>query len=209
MAYLDLRSNHFREIPSESLRSLPHLIACYLGHNLISYIPDGSFETNSKLLQLSFEANRIVELGQKAFMGLHNNVHITISDNRIRSIPDGLFAFLPDTANITIFVDMRNNPFDCGCHLAYFKKWLLKPNVHDYNVYCETPLILKDIPVSMATLNCSSKTGIVMLNQKDQNGTFDQIYKWRIYICVAAFLSTITLCLSFYVLLNMIWIFKN
>ncbi|XP_062621127.1 toll-like receptor 13 [Saccostrea cucullata] len=90
------------------------------------------------VLNLSF--NYIQKLDSRSFQGLTNVKLVSFQSNRITSLEQSSFPnFIWESSEI-IF-DFSSNPFDCGCHLEWFKEWMKRNKNRTFgHLYkCNTP----------------------------------------------------------------------
>ncbi|XP_078082988.1 platelet glycoprotein Ib beta chain isoform X2 [Mustelus asterias] len=66
---------------------------------------------------------------------------IKLNNNRLSSIPNGLFDNLQNLRSVTL----ENNPWVCDCNILYLRSWLLKQEVRTQykNLRCSSPAELQ------------------------------------------------------------------
>ncbi|NWT58677.1 LGR6 protein, partial [Erythrocercus mccallii] len=100
-----LQNNQLSRIPAEALRDLPNLQSLRLDANLISVVPDGSFEGLLSLRHLWLDDNALTEIPVRALNRLPALQAMTLALNRIWHIPD--FAF--QNLSSLVVLHLHNN----------------------------------------------------------------------------------------------------
>ncbi|KAJ6647852.1 Protein slit [Pseudolycoriella hygida] len=115
-----LNDNELGRIKSDGLFGrLPNLVKLDLRRNQITGIEQNAFEGASKIQDLLLSENKIAEIHNKMFLGLHN----------LKAL------------------NLASNPFNCNCHLAWFSDWLRKRGFNGSSPRCAAPAKVRDIPV--------------------------------------------------------------
>ncbi|KAF4018743.1 hypothetical protein G4228_010245 [Cervus hanglu yarkandensis] len=91
---LMLQNNRLGGIPAEALWELPGLQSLRLDANLISLVPDRSFEGLTSLRHLWLDDNALTEIPVSALGHLHALQAVTLALNRIGCVPDYAFRNL-------------------------------------------------------------------------------------------------------------------
>ncbi|XP_063096327.1 leucine-rich repeat-containing G-protein coupled receptor 6 isoform X3 [Cavia porcellus] len=104
-AYLMLQNNQLGGIPAEALWELPSLQSLRLDANLISLVPERSFEGLSSLRHLWLDDNALTEIPVRALNNLPALQAMTLALNHISYIPD--FAFQNLTSLVVLH--LHNN----------------------------------------------------------------------------------------------------
>ncbi|KAJ8025583.1 Leucine-rich repeat-containing protein 15 [Holothuria leucospilota] len=136
---LNLHHNFLTSVPA-SMSHISTLISLDLSQNLIAYLPGREFST--KLTELDLSSNVLANLDEDAFWGLTRIETLSLSDNRLQTVPSFVFASLPSSAKIF----MGNNPWICGCEM----KDVIADVRHENFPYpiCSSPSELKGRPFS-------------------------------------------------------------
>ncbi|XP_066967259.1 chaoptin-like [Macrobrachium rosenbergii] len=104
---LDLSSNNFQTLNSNSLTALPNLEELNLSNCNIENIPDNFFDASISLKTLNLAKNNIKHLGTGTFAGLSDLVNLDISENELQV--DSCRAFL-STSKVQ-YLSISGNPF--------------------------------------------------------------------------------------------------
>ncbi|NXI14791.1 LGR6 protein, partial [Irena cyanogastra] len=100
-----LQNNQLSRIPAEALRDLPNLQSLRLDANLISVVPDRSFEGLLSLRHLWLDDNALTEIPVRALNHLPALQAMTLALNQIWHIPD--FAF--QNLSSLVVLHLHNN----------------------------------------------------------------------------------------------------
>lgn len=162
---LDLRFNHFEEIPANAFEGLTQVTTLFLNENEISYLQEGAFNGLVSLRFLYLNFNRISRLPKNIFQQLNQLEGIFLENNDIWQIDADTFANLPRLNRIFIFnnkltnlpaeaftrlpslkrLRLDGNPIDCNCGIySLWRYYQQHPQRHliTIAVTCETPTTL-------------------------------------------------------------------
>lgn len=98
---LDLRRNQIAEIPVAVFASMANLEDLNLYDNKIDRIADQAFSGLVNLKQLYLGGNQLAAIGRQTFAGAENVQQLFLDDNAIRSIESGAFD-MPNLENIVL-----------------------------------------------------------------------------------------------------------
>ncbi|XP_062604742.1 toll-like receptor 13 [Saccostrea cucullata] len=139
LAKLDLSSVSIKDTFSH-LKNLTSFSAINCNIKNISRL-----STLSKLEHLNLSVNEIQNLNAIDFANFRSIKSVSFRNNHLISVKQSSFpAFIWESMDITI--DLSNNPFDCGCHLEWYKYWFKRnrnrtnDRQHAYTCTCKTPL---------------------------------------------------------------------
>ncbi|XP_014275974.1 leucine-rich repeat-containing protein 4C [Halyomorpha halys] len=136
--------------------NVPHSVQwLQLSNNLIYELEDNIFETLGlrHIIELNLDKNAIQSVGLNTFSGLKKLKAVDLSDNRLHSIPSGVFQKIPSL----IIVFLQGNPLN---HLKSTEPFLISSSIQILNIsYCRIrhipELALSSLP-SLVKLNISS-----------------------------------------------------
>lgn len=96
-----LNNNELERIPSDGLFGrLPNLVKLDLHRNFIARIEQNAFEGASKITELLLSGNKISEIHNKMFLGLHALKTLSLYDNMISCVMPGSFDYLMALSNL-------------------------------------------------------------------------------------------------------------
>ncbi|XP_075162195.1 peroxidasin [Haematobia irritans] len=131
---LDLRYNHFEEIPSRAFDGLAKVTTLFLNENEISHLQEGAFEGLPSLRFLYLNSNRISRLPKNIFQSLRQLEGIYLENNDIWQIDADTFANLPVLNRLFLFNNkLTNLPPDAFTRLPSLKRLRLEGNPIDCN----------------------------------------------------------------------------
>lgn len=152
-----LHDNDLGRIASDGLFGrLPNLLKLDLRRNQISGIEANSFEGAAKINELLLSDNKLLEIHNKMFMGLHGLKILSLNNNHITCVMPGSFDFLTGLHTLNLV----QNPFICNCHLAWFSDWLKSKGLSGSSPRCAMPIRLKDVLIKELPQNefkCTSE----------------------------------------------------
>ncbi|KAG9346148.1 hypothetical protein JZ751_007966 [Albula glossodonta] len=115
-----------------------------LNNNEISVLEStGIFKNLSQLKKINLSNNKISEIEDSAFTGLHNVRLLSLYDNQLTTISPGAF----DTLQTLSTLNLLANSFNCDCRLAWLGDWLRTRKIVTGNPRCLRPAFLKEIPL--------------------------------------------------------------
>lgn len=179
---LDLSDNRLNRIPTVELSTLTRLEELTLGQNVFEVVPEGAFVgltslkkldisgglnlkriesgafgTNTNLETLIIASNKILtEVQEGALSGLPHLKHVTLRDNALATLQEGLFQW-----NDLHTLDLSENDISCDCRILWLRNLLVLKNATNdniANVLCKSPERLRDEPlrtVSPELLGCA------------------------------------------------------
>ncbi|VDK49177.1 unnamed protein product [Anisakis simplex] len=101
---LDFTSNTLLQLPTDAFSNLKNLRQLYLGENRIAAIETGAF-TNSSVVILVLNSNRLRQLNERMFDGLSKLQQISLKDNQIDTIDHKTFYTNPSL----VMIDLSDN----------------------------------------------------------------------------------------------------
>ncbi|XP_072912140.1 leucine-rich repeat and fibronectin type-III domain-containing protein 2 [Hemitrygon akajei] len=119
---LDFSYNNLARLPWEALSKMINLHTLSLDHNLIDYIPEGTFTDLQKLARLDLISNRLQKLAPDPIFA------------RSESLP---MSTTPFSARLSL--TLGGNPLHCNCELLWFRRL----NREDDMETCASPPNLK------------------------------------------------------------------
>ena len=134
---LDMSRNHLTQIPRDLPENLEELM---LSNNKIEFIFNSDNRDHGSLSKLK---------------SLHR---VDFSSNHIKSIQISSFAYLSLDS-----VALQDNPWQCDCHLQYFKQWLRKDGStlsSESNIRCHSPSAFSGVTLNSIdeeALECESR----------------------------------------------------
>ncbi|XP_060527309.1 protein slit isoform X2 [Cylas formicarius] len=151
-----LHNNELGRIKSDGLFGrLPNLVKLDLRRNQITGIEENSFEAASKISELLLSENKLIEVHNKMFLGLHNLKLLSLNNNHITCVMPGSFDHLRSLHTLNLV----QNPFVCNCHLAWFSEWLKSNGLSGSAARCAAPERVRDVPIKelpKTEFKCSS-----------------------------------------------------
>ncbi|KAM4635620.1 chondroadherin-like protein [Polymixia lowei] len=91
---LDLRSNHFHYLPSNSFPGTDQVVSLHLEFCKIHEIDSGAFRGMKSLLYLYLSDNDLASLGPEAFKGAPELTYLHLEGNRLAQFPGSALALL-------------------------------------------------------------------------------------------------------------------
>ncbi|XP_053557297.1 leucine-rich repeat-containing protein 70 [Bombina bombina] len=164
---LSMSNNPLGSINQFAFKGLDSLQYLFLENANINIIKDYSFDGLINLKYLILSKNNLTTLNSKMFTNLKNLLNLQLERNNIMSISENAFEeigvslkFLNLAYNkITILqpkvlqplislghFQASYNPWDCGCHLFEFRKFLVSSSFL-FSIYCHTPPHLHGRPL--------------------------------------------------------------
>uniref|UniRef100_A0A8C3J2R4 LRRNT domain-containing protein n=1 Tax=Calidris pygmaea TaxID=425635 RepID=A0A8C3J2R4_9CHAR len=167
---LRLDDNRIHTIPFRAFQGLPALRRLVLDGNLLAnqrmaddtFSPLGNLSELSlgrnslaappanlpraRLRRLSLAANAISHVPAGSLARLQALERLDLSDNNLTSLPRGLFDGLGKLSHL----GLRNNPWFCGCNMAWLRDWLRRgapPGLEVRGLLCQAPARLRGLPV--------------------------------------------------------------
>ena len=141
---LQLQGNLLTEIPSSAFLYLNNMKYLNMMNNNISYISSRAFSSLNLIHKIQLGQNNILNISSDAFYGLTHLTRLELNDNRLESF--GEKCILHGLVNSVRELDLRNNPVDCTCRIAW---------IHDLNVLgakllgnCRSPVAFSGISLS-------------------------------------------------------------
>lgn len=143
---LHLQNNRIHQLPASAFRSVPQLTTLNLGNNSLSTLAPGAFHGLQHLQVLNLTQNSLHSLESRLFRSLPRLRELDVSANHISHLATSLGE---RWENLTVLAVQRNqlqrldrallesmpsmkllflkdNIWDCSCHLAGLKLWLEK-----------------------------------------------------------------------------------
>ncbi|GCC26194.1 SLIT and NTRK-like protein 2 [Chiloscyllium punctatum] len=158
---LHLGSNRISVIQEGAFRNLSNLRRLYLNGNHIERLSPALFVGLHRLQHLYLESNVIKEILQYTFHSLARLSLLHLNNNLLRSLPANVFvgtnlsrlnlrnnhfSQLPvrgllDQLPATVHLDLRENPWHCGCPIVALKSWMERAGsgVRTSELSCESP----------------------------------------------------------------------
>uniref|UniRef100_A0A8C7M559 Chondroadherin-like protein n=2 Tax=Oncorhynchus kisutch TaxID=8019 RepID=A0A8C7M559_ONCKI len=92
---LDLRSNHFHYVPSNSFPGTDQVVSLHLEHCKVREIEGGSFRGMKGLVYLYLSDNDLTSLGSETFIGAPELTYLHLEGNQLAMFPGAALAPLP------------------------------------------------------------------------------------------------------------------
>ncbi|KAM6289117.1 LOW QUALITY PROTEIN: stress-induced-phosphoprotein 1 [Aegotheles albertisi] len=102
----------------DSFSRLPNLRELSLGRNALAAPPANL--PRARLRRLSLAANAITSVPAGALARMAALERLDLDDNNLTTLPRGLFDDLGSLSHL----GLRNNPWFCGCNLAWLRDWV-------------------------------------------------------------------------------------
>uniref|UniRef100_A0A663FIF4 Fibronectin leucine rich transmembrane protein 1 n=1 Tax=Aquila chrysaetos chrysaetos TaxID=223781 RepID=A0A663FIF4_AQUCH len=123
---LRLDDNRIHTIPLRAFEGLPALRRLVLDGNLLLSLGRNALAAppanlpRARLRRLSLAANAISHVPAGTLARMRSLERLDLSDNNLTTLPRGLFDDLGSLSHL----GLRNNPWFCGCNLAWLRDWL-------------------------------------------------------------------------------------
>ncbi|KAH7947869.1 hypothetical protein HPB52_016419 [Rhipicephalus sanguineus] len=163
LTHLELTFNNLQAITKSTFAKAESLRFLYLGHNLVSHIEEEAFKQLNQLKELYLDHNALswtMEDTNGPFFGLSSLVHLTLSDNFIKSLTS---RALLDSSSLL-----------CDCNLLWLPAWIMRKGFQKtVNVRCGHPPALEgqrvlDIAADNFTCNDFPKPQILLQSPENQ-----------------------------------------
>ncbi|KAL1416137.1 hypothetical protein MTO96_006406 [Rhipicephalus appendiculatus] len=198
LTHLELTYNNLQAITKSTFAKAESLRFLYLGHNLVSHIEEEAFKQLNQLKELHLDHNALswtMEDTNGPFFGLSSLIHLTLSDNFIKSLTSRAFAGLGRLQ----YLDLSRNPITtiskgtfaplrrrlttllldsssllCDCNLLWLPAWIVRKSFQkSVNVRCGHPPALEgqrvlDIAAENFTCNDFPKPQILLQSPENQ-----------------------------------------
>ncbi|KAI8489018.1 hypothetical protein Bbelb_332420 [Branchiostoma belcheri] len=135
---LNLERNQITKIRFGTFSELPQLVQLLLRGNRITSMVRGAFSKLPKLQQLDLSWNRISNIRSSIFRNLPSLRFLYLRSNQISVLPLSIY----DTLASMSVVMMHNNPWQCDCRMAPFRKKMTRPTSFMFRITCAQPASL-------------------------------------------------------------------
>ncbi|XP_068855820.1 leucine-rich repeat LGI family member 4-like [Aphelocoma coerulescens] len=111
-------------------------------------IGDGAFAGLGALEYLFIEDTELGAIAPTALRGLRGLLFLSLANNRLESLPRGLFQDLGTLTQL----DLRGNPFRCDCRLRWLLRWMgtrPSPTPPEGGGRCRAPLPHQGTPLAL------------------------------------------------------------
>ncbi|XP_050572668.1 leucine-rich repeat transmembrane protein FLRT1-like, partial [Cygnus atratus] len=133
-----------QRMADDTFSRLHNLSELSLGRNALAAPPANL--PRARLRRLSLAANAISHVPPGALARMRALERLDLSDNNLSTLPRGLFDDLGSLSHL----GLRNNPWFCGCNLAWLRDWLRRrapPGLEVRGLLCQAPARLRGLPV--------------------------------------------------------------
>ncbi|XP_076467960.1 toll-like receptor 4 [Babylonia areolata] len=126
LTQLYLTNNNFKKVSKDKLhrllRPVHNLEVLYMAVLQIDSISSDTFINLPRLTSLFLYGNLLFSLPDGAFDHLPRLQYLSLNSNHISKITS--YTFSLQTQQRLVFMDLSNNPFQCGCELLWFQQWM-------------------------------------------------------------------------------------
>ncbi|NWS65347.1 FLRT1 protein, partial [Chunga burmeisteri] len=133
-----------QRMADDTFSRLGNLSELSLGRNALAAPPANL--PRARLRRLSLAANAINHVPAGALARMRSLERLDLSDNNLTTLPRGLFDDLGSLSHL----GLRNNPWFCGCNLAWLRDWLRRrapPGLEVKGLLCQAPARLRGLAV--------------------------------------------------------------
>ncbi|XP_074915376.1 leucine-rich repeat transmembrane protein FLRT1 [Buteo buteo] len=133
-----------QRMADDTFSRLVNLSELSLGRNALAAPPANL--PRARLRRLSLAANAISHVPAGALARMRSLERLDLSDNNLTTLPRGLFDDLGSLSHL----GLRNNPWFCGCNLAWLRDWLRRRAPRGLEVkglLCQAPARLRGLAV--------------------------------------------------------------
>ncbi|XP_064262561.1 LOW QUALITY PROTEIN: leucine-rich repeat transmembrane protein FLRT1-like [Passer domesticus] len=133
-----------QRMADDTFSRLGNLSELSLGRNALAAPPANL--PRARLRRLSLAANAISHVPAGALARMRALERLDLSDNNLTTLPRGLFDDLGSLSHL----GLRNNPWFCGCNLAWLRDWLRRrapPRLEVRGLLCQAPARLRGAAV--------------------------------------------------------------
>ncbi|XP_064293579.1 leucine-rich repeat transmembrane protein FLRT1-like [Phalacrocorax carbo] len=133
-----------QRMADDTFSRLVNLSELSLGRNALAAPPANL--PRARLRRLSLAANAISHVPAGALARMRSLERLDLSDNNLTTLPRGLFDDLGSLSHL----GLRNNPWFCGCNLAWLRDWLRRrapPRLEVKGLLCQAPARLRGLAV--------------------------------------------------------------
>lgn len=126
---LDLSFNNLRAVPWDSVRQMKNLHQLTLDHNLLEFIPEGTFVDLERLARLDLTSNRLRKLPPDPVFARAQNLGQDLEGQDLEG--------QDSTGQLSL--SLGGNPLHCNCEMLWFRRL----DRHDDLETCASPPALK------------------------------------------------------------------
>uniref|UniRef100_A0A8V0X7K0 Fibronectin leucine rich transmembrane protein 1 n=1 Tax=Gallus gallus TaxID=9031 RepID=A0A8V0X7K0_CHICK len=133
-----------QRMADDTFSRLYNLSELSLGRNALAAPPANL--PRARLRRLSLAANAISHVPAGSLSRMRALERLDLSDNNLTTLPRGLFDDLSRLSHL----GLRNNPWFCGCNLAWLRDWVRRRAAGGLEVrglLCQAPARLRGLPV--------------------------------------------------------------
>ncbi|XP_053908502.1 leucine-rich repeat transmembrane protein FLRT1 [Cuculus canorus] len=133
-----------QRMADDTFSRLQNLSELSLGRNALAAPPANL--PRARLRRLSLAANAINHVPAGALARMRALERLDLSDNNLTTLPRGLFDDLGSLSHLAL----RNNPWFCGCNMAWLRDWLRRrapAGLEVKGLLCQAPARLRGLPV--------------------------------------------------------------
>ncbi|OXB52998.1 UNVERIFIED_CONTAM: hypothetical protein H355_004848 [Colinus virginianus] len=133
-----------QRMADDTFSRLYNLSELSLGRNALAAPPANL--PRAQLRRLSLAANAISHVPAGSLSRMRALERLDLSDNNLTTLPRGLFDDLSRLSHL----GLRNNPWFCGCNLAWLRDWVRRRAAAGLEVrglLCQAPARLRGLPV--------------------------------------------------------------
>ncbi|XP_061299163.1 leucine-rich repeat transmembrane protein FLRT1, partial [Pezoporus flaviventris] len=133
-----------QRMADDTFSRLGNLSELSLGRNALAAPPANL--PRARLRRLSLAAHAINHVPAGSLARMRALERLDLSDNNLTTLPRGLFDDLGSLSHL----GLRNNPWFCGCNLAWLRDWLRRGAPRGLEVkglLCQAPARLRGLPV--------------------------------------------------------------
>lgn len=132
---IDLSMNKIKTLYPGTFRETLRLRVLLLNDNRIERLEDGLFHNLTFLQKVEVSDNRLERIGQRTFHNLPGLQSLALGGNNLSNLKRETFDELPKLGSIVL----RDNPWNCDCHLKEFRDWTIQKKIYTKPTACEQP----------------------------------------------------------------------
>ncbi|XP_034937584.1 leucine-rich repeat-containing protein 24 [Chelonus insularis] len=136
---IDLSNNNITTLVPGTFYDTQKLRVLLLNNNYLMSLESGLFHDLVHLQKVDISNNQLERISDKTFKNLTGFLTLTLDSNNLTTVKWGTFDNLPKLGSL----GLRNNPWNCNCHLKKFRNWVIERKLYTKPTTCKQPEMLE------------------------------------------------------------------